>query len=146
MAAVGELPEIEFIRGDDLTYSFYMFLKDGQGVTTPYDLVAVVDDIRMDFRTKPTKDGALIISLTLGNGIAIGGVDNNKVTITLTEAQTAYFDPNVFAFVTPELGKKTGLPNSRYYTDIAFIIGSEVRTLLKAKVLVTANITNEKSV
>ena len=145
MAAVGELPEIEFIRGDDLTYSFNMFLKNNQGVRTPYDL-DVMTDIRMDFRTKPTKDGALIISLTLGNGIAIGGVYNNKVTITLSETQTALFDPNVFAFVTPELGKKTSLPNSRYYTDIAFFIGSEVRTFLKAKVLVTANITDQKTV
>jgi hypothetical protein len=145
MAAVGELPEIHFVRGDDLTYSFNMFLRDDQGVTTPYDLSSVTD-IRMDFRNKPTKDGALIIRLTLGSGITIGGVNNNKVTITLSEVDTALFDPNVFAFVTPELGKKTSLANNRYYTDIAFFFGSEVITLLKAKVLVTANITDEKTV
>lgn len=145
MAAVGELPEIQFIRGDDLTYSFNMFLKDNLGVTTPYDL-SVLTDIRMDFRNKPTRDGALIIGLSLGSGIAIGGDDNNKVTITLSEIDTALFDPNVFAFVTPEMGKKTSIANSRYYTDIAFFFGSDIKTLLKAKVLVTANITDEKTV
>jgi len=148
MINTGELPELGFIRGNNFSYSFSMFTKDAEGENAPFDLGAITE-IRMDIRNKPSMEGDLIVRLSLGNGIITGGDDGNNVSFSLTKEQTMLFAPNVSPFTASVVIKGTstsGTVNGKYYTDIAFFVGDEVKTLLKAKISVIANITDTSDI
>jgi hypothetical protein len=141
MIHIGQLPDLGFIRGNSFRKTISMFTKDQDEVLTPMNL-SDFSEIRMDIRSKPNEDGELLARLDLNSGLS---VDGGQLTMSLTKKQTNRFKPNASVFTKPVSVKGTSVMysfNGRYYSDIAFFVGDEVKTLLKVDILVMANITN----
>lgn len=109
------------IRGD--TFSellvFYTLVDETE---TPIDLT-IYDNIKMELRRGTNRRTMLIGTFTIGDGLTIGGDNNNELVI------------NYPTTITDELS--TG----KYYRDIRFVSGSDVQTLLEGVIIVTENIT-----
>lgn len=145
MVTSGELPQIGFIRGNTWKRTYAMFTKDELDANVDFDLSAITD-IRMDVRDKPTEDGTLYARLRIGSGITkLTGADSHKFTLSINRETGLAFVPNATPFTGTVVIKGTSTSatfNGKYYADIAFYIGPEVKTLLKVTVYVIANITS----
>ena len=144
MVQTGEIAVLGFIQGNGFSKTLKMQTRDENDALQPFDL-SVMTDIMMDFRDKPNKDGTLYGRISLGDGIEISGDDNEYFTIKLTSEQTNAFPFNTEPFnVTWKSITGTSVNASaggKYYADIAFFIGDEVKTLLKTTIVVIASIT-----
>lgn len=144
MVQTGEIEAIGFIQGNTFSKTLKMQTKDENDALQPFDLSAMTD-ILMDFRDKPNQEGNLIARIGLNDGIVISGDDNEYMTISLTKEQTNAFPFNTEPFsVTWKSITGTAVnttANGKYYADIAFFVGEEVKTLLKTTVVVIASIT-----
>ncbi len=147
MTDIGTLRDEDLIKGDSFNESieFYTLIDD---VNTPFDLT-VYSDIRMDVRDNPYESANRFISLSLGNGISIGGDDNNVLIIELSEKDTDKLVTNYNQFATNPSNKTSTLQTSGYkkleyfyFRDIRFIIGGSVSTKLNGRYKVTNNITS----
>jgi hypothetical protein len=147
MTDIGTLRDEDLIKGDTFNESmeFYTLIDD---VNTPFDLT-VYSDIRMDVRDNPYESANRFISLSLGNGISIGGDDNNVLIIELSEEDTDKLVTNYNQFATNPSNKTSTLQTSGYkkleyfyFRDIRFVIGASVSTKLNGRYKVTNNITS----
>lgn len=144
MVQTGEIPVMGFIQGNSFVCTSKMQTKDADDNLLPMDL-SEMTNIIMDFRDKPNKNGALCAHISLGDGISISGDNNEYLTFRLTKEQTNAFQHNTEPFTVA--GKSiqgtsvSVTANGKYYADIAFMIGDEVKTLLKTSVIVIASIT-----
>jgi hypothetical protein len=146
MVSTGTLPTIAFIQGNTFATTIKMQRKDENDVLQPFVLTDFTK-IQMDFRDKPNRNGSLIARISLGDGIEIIGDDNELLVIKLNKFLTNSFEHNITPF---NLSTKVHGTNvnvvvaGKYYTDIAFYVGDDVKTLLKADVIVMASITEIK--
>ena len=145
MVTSGELPQIGFIRGNTWARTYAMYGKDDQDANVPFSLDGITD-IRMDVRDKPTEDGTLYARLRIGSGITkLTGDDSHKFTLNIDRETSLAFVPNASPFqgsVVIQGTRTSATFNGKYYADIAFFVGDEVKTWLKATVYVIANITS----
>lgn len=141
MADIGELPLVELIRGDYKAES--MEFQDALGAA--YDLT-IYDDIIMDVRDNPYEDANLVFSISLGNGITIGGNNNELLIIEITSDNSVKFvtDYNQFSKNPTKLYTLTQNVNLNkpiyFFRDIRFIIDGKIVTNLNGKYKVINNI------
>lgn len=111
------------VRGD--TFSELLVFNtvvEGSSVPVPIDLT-IYDNIKMELRRGTNRRTTLIKTFTIGDGLTISGDSNNELVITYSTA------------ITDELTA------GKYYRDIRFVSGSEVKTYLEGNIIVTENIT-----
>jgi len=144
MADIGTLRDEELIKGDTKSEVMYFYTL----VNTPFDLT-VYSDIRLDVRNNPYESAARFISLSLGNGISIGGDDNNVLIIELSKNDTNKLITNHNQFSSNPFNKTSTSQSSTirrleyfYFRDIRFIIGDSVSTKLNGRYKVINNITS----
>lgn len=136
MATVGELPIVEIVRGDDFTELLTFEYVDND-VNLPFDLT-VYDDIIMDVRRKGKEDADIMFTLSLGNGLTVGGDDDNELTIYIDHTNSNKFIADYSNFTTT-YGVPT--PVKYHYRDIRFVTGGIVTTLLKGTYKIKHNVT-----
>lgn len=145
METVGLLPLVELIRGDDftetLTFEYTDVVEDDQGVEfevdLPYDLT-IYDNIVMDVRRKSKEDSDIVMTLELGSGLTVTGIDNNILIVHIDHNNSNNFTGDYYQFSSPV----TGLQQTKYYyRDIRFVQDNVVTTLLKGTYKVKHNIT-----
>lgn len=141
MSNIGELPLVELIRGDYKQESMEFQNSD----ETPYDLT-VYNNIVMDVRDNPYEDANLVFSISLGNGITIGGDNNELLIIEISSDNsekfiTAYtqFNKNPSKLYTLSKNVDLNMP-TYFFRDIRFIIDDKVVTTLNGKYKVINNI------
>lgn len=141
MADIGELPLVELIRGDYRAES----IEFQDDLEAPYDLT-IYDDIIMDVRDNPYEGANLVFSLSLGNGITVGGDDNELLIIEISSENSEKFvtDYNQFdknPSRTYTLTNNVNLNKPVYFfRDIRFFIDGKVVTNLNGKYKVINNI------
>ena len=141
MADIGELPLVEIIRGDYRAEP----IEFQNALEAPYDLT-IYDDIIMDVRDNPYEDANLVFSLSLGNGITIGGDDNELLIIEISSENSEKFitDYTQFSKNPTKLYTLTQNVNLSkpvyFFRDIRFIIDGKVVTNLNGKYKVINNI------
>lgn len=138
MGSVGELPQVEIVRGESYT-ELLTFQYRGEGdVVLPYPLT-VFEDIIMDVRRKARVDSDLVFTLSLGQGLSIVGDDNHQLLIVMSHTDTKKFNPDYSNFPLPA----GSFPSTRlYYRDIMFVQGGEVFPLLKGTFKIIHNVTD----
>lgn len=141
MSNIGELPLVELVRGDYKQESMEFQNSD----ETPYDLT-VYNNIIMDVRDNPYESANLVFSISLGNGITIGGDNNELLIIEISSDNSEKFVTDYTQFnKNPSklytLSKNVDLNMPVYFfRDIRFIIDDKVVTTLNGKYKVINNI------
>ncbi len=137
------LPPFEVIRGTRVIKLFRFDQKTNPESPAPFPLT-LFDAIEMDFRKEPHEGSELYVTLSLGDGLAIVGDDNNELLIDISSEKANGFQVKKRPVPIHEVISGNA-PDPFYegtaYFQISFLKGGQVSSTGSGTCKILANVT-----